>query len=136
MAVDKERGKHEHSFLLRYPDSMTLQYGPQGGALFENLVIVELLKHKWNHNLNYELYFCRDSNHNEIDVVVDSGPSVKLLEIKLSETPRIEHFSTLKKITSFLNKSHGYLLSFAKKAEKISEKVESVPWAEILKEYE
>lgn len=121
------------SFLLRYPDAATLQAGPQAGALFENLVIVELLKYKGNHNLNYELYFYRDSNHNEIDVVLDNGPSKRLLEIKLTATPRIEHFSTLKKITALLRGSHGCLLSFVQKKDKISEKIESLPWTEILK---
>lgn len=124
------------SFLLRYPDATTLQSGPQGGVLFENLVIVELLKHKWNHNLNYELYFYRDSNHHEIDVVIDKGPSVDLLEIKLTGTPRMEHFSTLKKITAFFGRSRGYLLSFTQNKEKISDKIESIPWTEFLKEYE
>ena len=122
------------SFLLRYPDPATLQSGPQGGALFENLVIVEILKHKWNHNLNDELYFYRDSNHNEIDVVLDRGPRADLLEIKLTETPRKEHFSTLKKITALLSKSRGYLLSFTRNREKISEKIESIPWIDFLKE--
>lgn len=124
------------SFLLRYPDAATLQSGPQGGALFENLVIVEMLKHKWNHNLNYEPYFYRDSNHNEVDLVIDNGPSVNLLEIKLTKTPRMEHFSTLKKITALLGRSRGYLLSFTQNKEKITEKIESIPWAEFLKEYE
>ena len=120
------------SFLLRYPDSATLGAGPQAGALFENLVIAELLKYKGNHNSNYELYFYRDSNHNEIDVVLDSGPSIKLLEIKLTSTPRPEHFSTMNKITKLLNRSRGFLLSFTPNKERVSEKVESLPWAEIL----
>ena len=120
------------SFLLRYPDSATLSAGPQAGALFENLVIAELLKYKGNHNSNYELYFYRDSNHNEIDVVLDSRPSIKLLEIKLTSTPRPEHFSTMNKITKLLNRSRGFLLSFTPNKERVSEKVESLPWAEIL----
>ena len=70
-----------------------------------------------------------------LDVRRKGESAVKLLEIKMTGTPRMEHFSTLKKITALLTKSHGYLLSFAPKTEKISEKVESIPWAEILKEY-
>ncbi len=123
------------SFLLRYPDATTLQSGPQAGALLENLVIAELLKYKWNHNLNYEPYFYRDSNHNEIDVVLDHGPLINLLEIKLTQTPRMEHFSSLKKITSLLKTSRGYLLSFTENTEKISEKITSIPWTDFLKNY-
>lgn len=121
------------SFILRYPDAETLRFGPQGGALFENLVITELLKFKWNHNLNYELFFYRDSNHNEIDLVLDKGPSTNLLEIKLTETPRAEHYSTLKKITDAQARSRGYLLSFTRNKEKISEKIDSLPWTHFLK---
>lgn len=120
------------AFLLRYPDSVTLQAGPQGGSLFENLVIIELLKYKWNHNLNYELYFYRDSHHNEIDVVIDHGSSVNFIEIKLTKTPRMEHFSTLKKITSDFKKSSGYLVSFTQSKEKISDNIESIRWIDFL----
>jgi hypothetical protein len=121
------------AFLLRYPDSETLRSGPQAGALFENLVVTEFLKLKGNHNLNFELYFYRDSNHNEVDVVIDRGASSDLLEIKLTQTPRAEHFSTLKQMAGLLPRSRGRLLSFTRHRESISEKIESIPWTDFLK---
>lgn len=119
------------SFLLRYPDPVTMQSGPQGGALFENLVVIELLKNKYNHNLNYELYFYRDSNHNEVDVVVDCGPSVLLLEVKLTATPREDHLSSLRNAAKQIRGARGYLVSFTDRKDKIAATVDSIPWTDI-----
>lgn len=120
------------SYLWRYPDAQTVQAGPQAGALFENLVVMELLKYKMNHHLNYELYFYRDSNQNEIDVIIDMGSNYKLLEIKSTSTPRMEHLSGLKKIMPLFNQADGYLLTLATNANKLSNQIEILSWQDIL----
>lgn len=59
---------------------------PLRGALFENLVIMETLKKKYNSFRNFQLYFYRDSNQNEVDLLLDNGISIDAIEIKSSET--------------------------------------------------
>lgn len=59
---------------------------PLRGALFENLVIMEVLKKKYNSFKNYQMYFYRDSNQNEVDLLLDNGISIDAIEIKSSET--------------------------------------------------
>lgn len=59
---------------------------PIRGMLFENLVIMEVLKKKYNSFKNFQLYFYRDSNHNEVDLLLDNGISIDAIEIKSSET--------------------------------------------------
>lgn len=59
---------------------------PLRGALFENLVIMEVLKKKYNSFKNIQLYFYRDSNQNEVDLLLDNGISIDAIEIKSSET--------------------------------------------------
>ncbi|MBF0253214.1 MAG: ATP-binding protein [Candidatus Omnitrophica bacterium] len=120
------------SYLLRYPDAASLMSGPQAGALFENLIVAELLKLKINYNLNFELYFFRDSNHNEIDVVIDHGQLKYLLEIKATSTPRKEHFDELKKGISIF-KAKAFLLSFTGENQNISENVKSIYWYDFFK---
>lgn len=56
------------------------------GALFENLIIVELLKKIHNKKLNSRMYFWRDSNANEIDCLIDQGNKITPIEIKSSQT--------------------------------------------------
>lgn len=100
------------AYLLRYPDPVTMQTGPQAGAFLENFVLTEILKYKLNHNLNFELYFYRDSNHNEIDIVVDCGIFIKLMEIKLTSTVRGDHFSVMKRIMKQFKGASGCVVSF------------------------
>ena len=59
---------------------------PLRGALFENMVIMETLKKKYNSIRNFQLYFYRDSNQNEVDLLLDNGISIDAIEIKSSET--------------------------------------------------
>jgi hypothetical protein len=59
---------------------------PLRGALFENLVIVEILKARLNRGLPPSLYFYRDTNGNEVDLVIRSGRQLVPAEIKSSAT--------------------------------------------------
>jgi len=119
------------AYLLRYPSAAVMRKGPQAGAFFENFIVAEFLKYKLNHNRNFELYFYRDSNQNEIDLLLDFGVSLKLLEIKATATPRAEHFSTIKKMIAELKAGKGYLIAFTDKKETVGENLKVLPWASI-----
>jgi predicted AAA+ superfamily ATPase len=55
-------------------------------SLFENMVIIELLK-EINNNWNSEkLYFFRDNNRNEVDLILDKATTQIPIEIKSSST--------------------------------------------------
>ena len=56
------------------------------GGLFENFIIVELKKHILNHSKSGRLYFFRDSNGNEVDVLIDCGSTQIPVEIKSAAT--------------------------------------------------
>ncbi|MCL5260177.1 MAG: ATP-binding protein [Gammaproteobacteria bacterium] len=119
------------TYLLRYPDADTLLSGPQNGAIFENMIISELLKYKFNHQSNYELYFYRDTNQNEIDVILDYGQSTKLLEIKLTATPREQHFDVLKEMLHLFKEPQGFLVSFNRQTLALASNVTIIPWTKL-----
>lgn len=56
------------------------------GGLFENFIIVELKKYILNHSKSAKLYFYRDSNKNEVDVLIDGGITQIPVEIKSAAT--------------------------------------------------
>ena len=56
------------------------------GALFENMVLSELLKAVLHRGQKPAFYFWQDSNMREIDVLIESGPTVKAVEIKAGMT--------------------------------------------------
>ena len=72
------------------------------GGLFENFIIVELKKYILNHSKSAKLYFYRDSNGNEVDLLIDGGLFQIPVEIKSGATfskeflKGLEYWSKLK----------------------------------------
>jgi predicted AAA+ superfamily ATPase len=56
------------------------------GALFENLIILELLKARFNNGQRSNLFYWRDRTGNEIDVLIDQSSQVIPIEIKTAAT--------------------------------------------------
>ena len=65
------------------------------GALFENMVIADLMKQHYNKAIIPPLYYWRDSTGNEVDCLIDSGHRIKSVEIKSSATILSDHFKGL-----------------------------------------
>lgn len=65
------------------------------GALFENMVIVDLVKNFQAKDMRSTLTFFRDSNQNEIDLIIEQQGKAIPVEIKSSETMDSSYFKTL-----------------------------------------
>ncbi|MCF8362286.1 MAG: ATP-binding protein [Prolixibacteraceae bacterium] len=74
------------SFLLGIENEKHLEMHPLRGALFENMVLLELVKNRFNSGLDSNFYFYRDNHNNEVDVVQEQGHHLNLFEIKSSMT--------------------------------------------------
>lgn len=74
------------SFLLEIDSPQTLNRDKMRGHLFENMVIMDFLKNRYNAGNNGGLYFYRDSNGNEIDLLVKNGSKYDCYEIKSAAT--------------------------------------------------
>ena len=61
------------AYLLGARDPSQIESHPLRGALFENLVIADLLKSFWNRGDYRSLYFFRDSSGNEVDLLFEDG---------------------------------------------------------------
>ena len=70
---------------------------PLRGALFETLVVGELLKARCNAGLREPLYFWRDNIGTEVDVVLERGNDIAAIEIKSGPTVASDAFSALAK---------------------------------------
>jgi uncharacterized protein len=56
------------------------------GGLIENLIIMEIKKYLANYQSSSDLYFFRDSNNNEVDLIIDQGLQQIPIEIKAGGT--------------------------------------------------
>jgi predicted AAA+ superfamily ATPase len=85
------------SWLLGIRTAEQLETHPLRGNIFETYIISELAKSLLNHGERPSLFFWRDSNGNEIDVLVEQGTMLIPIEIKSGRTLTEESFSGLKK---------------------------------------
>lgn len=68
------------------------------GSIFENHVIAEAYKHIYNNKLTTKLYFYRDSNNTEVDLIIDTGTKISGVEIKSANTYTSKFMHSLKKL--------------------------------------
>lgn len=73
------------------------------GALFENFIVTEALKYRYNQGKESNLFFYRDSNQNEIDLLVKIPMGLSAIEIKSSMTYHPEFEKVLKRIDGLIN---------------------------------
>lgn len=74
------------SYILGIENLTQLSRDPLRGALVENLIILELMKTRLNQGMDHNLYYYRDNNQNEVDVIYKSGNSLIPIEIKSAQT--------------------------------------------------
>ena len=62
------------------------------GALFENMIVADLLKQRVHNGLPDNLYYWRDKTGNEIDVITDVAGKLTAIEAKAGETISGDYF--------------------------------------------
>ncbi len=90
-------------FILGITNQDQITRDPLVGNIFENLIVMECLKNRYNKGLVANMYFYRDSNKNEVDLIIQDGRNLIALEIKSSSTfssnllKELENFKTVSK---------------------------------------
>lgn len=91
------------AYLTKWNTPDVLKNGAMAGAFFESFIISEVLKSYYNRGiLDPPLYFYRDKDKREIDLLIESGNTLYPLEIKKHSDPGkrdLRHFDVLDKIT-------------------------------------
>lgn len=73
-------------YLLRVTTQEQIVQHPLRGMIFENFIISEIFKYFYNRGQEAPLYFWRDQHGHEVDLVVDKGVHLDLIEIKSGST--------------------------------------------------
>jgi predicted AAA+ superfamily ATPase len=93
------------SFLLGIESKDHLAYHPLKGALFETMVMSELLKGRYNAIKTNNLFFFRDNSGHEVDCLLDRGSYCVPVEIKSSQTINESFFDNLMYYNALQNNS-------------------------------
>ena len=88
------------SYLLGLENELHVSRDPLRGNLFENMMVIEALKYRFNRGKRSNLSFYRDSNGNEVDLLLEIGPDLFPVEIKAGATVTRDFFKGLKQFSS------------------------------------
>src|SRR5699024_7921560 len=88
-------------YLTRWSSAETLEYGAMNGAILENYVVSEIAKTYLNCGKEPYLYYYRDKDAREIDIVLEHDGVLNPIEIKKTAAPGTE----LTRVFSLLDKA-------------------------------
>lgn len=90
-------------FLLDIESPRQLERDKMRGAIFENYVVMEVIKHRYNRGLLNGVYFYRDSNQNEVDILLKEEGEITAIEVKSSMTYHTSFENTISKLPEWIN---------------------------------
>jgi len=119
-------------YLLGIKSIEELKMSTYKGAIFENYVLLEILKAQHAQGNHLDMYYWRDSNQNEIDLLIVDGQKIHCIEMKASLTVRPEHIKALHYLDDFIKnyQLHHYLVNFFEESQKRSNE-NILSWREI-----
>lgn len=100
-------------YLTGYTDNEVLEKSSYSGAIFETYIISEIIKSYSNNGIDPKryLYFYRDSNQKEIDLLIINNNTVYPVEIKKSSNPGISAIKNFNVVDKFnMNNGNGIVL--------------------------
>ena len=90
-------------FLLDIESPRQLVRDKMRGAIFENYVVMEIIKNRYNRGLLNGVYFYRDSNQNEVDILLKEEGEITAIEVKSSMTYHTSFEETISKLSEWIN---------------------------------
>ena len=75
------------AYLCRWPSAETLENGAMDGAFFETYVVSEIVKSYYNAGKPVDLFYYRDIDKKEIDLLIVEGDKMYPIEIKKGKEP-------------------------------------------------
>ena len=90
------------SYLIGIEHAGQVATHPLRGALFENAVVAETLKHRFNRGRRSNLSFFRDKSGLECDLLYETGEGIGAIEVKAGATIASDYFPALKRVAKVL----------------------------------
>ena len=89
-------------YLLDIETPQQLDRDKMRGAIFENMIVMETIKHRYNMGLEGGVFFYRDSNQNEVDILIKQEGELTAIEVKSSMTYSSSFEKTLTQIEGWI----------------------------------
>ena len=117
------------AYLTKWKDKDVLEAGAMAGNFFENYVIVEILKSYYNNGeLRPPVYFYRDKEQKEIDLIIEQNGKLYPIEIKKTSNPSKEMISQFKILEKVKEVGEGAIICTYDKVINLDEKNKVIPF--------
>lgn len=117
------------SYLCKWPDAEMLERCAMNGAFFETYVVSEIIKNYYAYNMDPAkyLFYYRDIDKKEIDLVFVDGANIYPVEIKKNEAPAkpTKNFAVLEKYK--MNIMPGLVIDTCDKIRAVNERAYTFP---------
>ena len=90
------------SYLMGIEHAEQVATHPLRGPLFENAVVAEALKHRFNRGRQFNLSFFRDAQGLECDLLYETGQVVAAIEAKSGSTTASDYFTSLNRVANLI----------------------------------
>lgn len=117
-------------FLLGIRSAKHVSRDPIVGSIFENLIVIECLKSRFNAGAIPDLFFFRDSKGNEVDLLAQTGPSLTAIEIKSGSTFSESMLKGLRRFQSVAKRDLQTYLIYNGDPYRMSDGTQALPFRE------
>lgn len=116
------------AYLTEWSSPETLEAGAMSGAILETYVLSEILKSWWHRGRMPQLYYYRDKDGREIDLVLVQNGKLHPVEIKKSATPGSDSYGTFGTLDRLGNKTgEGGVVCLSRELVPLAKGVRAVP---------
>ncbi len=118
--------------LIGIQNTQQLTTHPVRGSVFENMVLIELIKKRTNAGLPVNLFYWRDKTGHEIDVIVDNAGKLLPIEIKSGKTINAEFFKNMEYWCKLSGEKKSILFYGGEQNQKRSNGTEVLNWRNLI----
>jgi uncharacterized protein len=120
--------------ILGESNPRALRNGAMGGAVFENAVIMDIVKRNKSLESPWQMFFFRDNNGVEVDLILARGSQHIPVVIKLTRTPTDQMITGLRTLRDLLKAEVAYLLTSRSGSLTLADSIRGVHWYDFVRD--
>jgi len=117
--------------ILGLNNEQSIKSSKMYGAIFENLIISEIKKNRFNKSQYGDMYYLRDSTGNEVDLVLEKEGNLLPIEIKSSAFTTRSDYKNLKWFQKLYRINGGILINQNKGSQELEGGIMNLFWTEV-----
>ena len=119
------------SYLLGIEYARQVATHPLRGSLFENVVVAEAIKHRFNRGRQANVSFFRDAGGLECDLLYETGIGTAAIEIKSGSTVSSDWFASLNRVARLIPNVSATVVVYGGTAREVRRDCEVVPLSDL-----